>query len=129
MLETCGLRRNSFVSSFLFIAAAKRYTLPLQFPIQSDDAIVAQYDEFLTQHPDIKLAIIGNGVFSQQFREGILCYVMIMLFLVCDCLLHKHVVYIVRQQIIINIRAFSLADPGGGNGWGLSGAPLMAADL
>ena len=37
--------------------------MDIKFPITSDDSVVKMYEDFLTNHPDVKLAVIGNAVF------------------------------------------------------------------
>jgi hypothetical protein len=36
--------------------------MDITFPITSDDSIVEMYEDFLTKHPDVKLAVIGTHI-------------------------------------------------------------------
>ena len=37
--------------------------MEVHLPIVSEDAVVQQYDDFLTQHPNVKLVLVGKCVF------------------------------------------------------------------
>jgi len=122
MLETCGLWRNSFVSS-LPQPSDTRYPYSFQYSrtMPLSPSMTSSSPSTQTSN-SLSLVMWFN---LNNLEKVFVCYVMIKLFLVCDCLLHKHVVYIVRQHIIISISAFSLADPGGGGGLGIIRRPPL----
>ena len=43
----------------MFDSGAKTYEIDISFPIQSDASVVEMYEDFLANHPDVRLAVIG----------------------------------------------------------------------
>jgi len=44
----------------LLFKGAKVHFIDIPFPIQSEDDVVNMYEEYLRQHPEIKMAVIGK---------------------------------------------------------------------